>query len=578
MNDSARDTHFDAVIVGSGFGGSVTAYRLAEAGLSVCVLERGKAYPPGEFPRAPHRMQKNVWDPSEGLHGMYNIWSFSELGAVVCSGLGGGSLIYANVLIRKPEKWFVKEDLNNGGFEYWPVTRADLDPHYDRVEEMLDAQQFPIDEEPYNGVPKVREFRDAANRLGLDWRLPNLAVTFGNEGEKPAPGEPIRGGFWDIEGRKRTRYTCRLVGECDIGCNYGSKNTLDYNYLSEAKRLGAEILTRCEVKEFKPRDGGGYEVSYVRHEPEREGQRTDTSRLHRKTLTTDRLILSAGSLGSTFLLLKMKMENRDAFRGISNQLGSRFCGNGDLVTFALNTTKRKDGEQVPRLIDAGYGPVITSRIRFEDREDGGEGRGFYIEDAGYPNFVNWIMETVEVPGEAIQQFWGGIAGRLLDKLLSREPETDIGAEVSRLLGSTEFTADLLPLLGMGRDVPDGRMRLRDDGKLDLDWRVERSQAYFDAIREKMRDVAEELGARFSDPLERLNRVVTVHPLGGCPMGRTPAEGVVNEHGAVFGCPPGLYVADGSVMPGPVGPNPSLTIAALADRFADPIFERKGPEE
>jgi cholesterol oxidase len=578
MTDSTSDSHFDAIIVGSGFGGSVTAYRLAEAGLSVCVLERGKAYPPGEFPRAPHRMQKNVWDPSEGLHGMYNIWSFSELGAVVCSGLGGGSLIYANVLIRKPEKWFVKEDLNNGGFEYWPVTRADLDPHYDRVEEMLDAQQFPIDEEPYNGVPKVREFRDAANRLGLDWRLPNLAVTFGNEGEKPAPGEPIRGGFWDIEGRKRTRYTCRLVGECDIGCNYGSKNTLDYNYLSEAKRLGAEILTRCEVKEFKPRDGGGYEVSYVRHEPEREGQRTDTSRLHRKTLTTDRLILSAGSLGSTFLLLKMKMENRDAFRGISNQLGSRFCGNGDLVTFALNTTKRKDGEQVPRLIDAGYGPVITSRIRFEDREDGGEGRGFYIEDAGYPNFVNWIMETVEVPGEAIQQFWGGIAGRLLDKLLSREPETDIGAEVSRLLGSTEFTADLLPLLGMGRDVPDGRMRLRDDGKLDLDWRVERSQAYFDAIREKMRDVAEELGARFSDPLERLNRVVTVHPLGGCPMGRTPAEGVVNEHGAVFGCPPGLYVADGSVMPGPVGPNPSLTIAALADRFADPIFERKGPEE
>ena len=130
MNDSASDRHFDAVIVGSGFGGSVTAYRLAEAGLSVCVLERGKAYPPGEFPRAPHRMQKNFWDPSEGLHGMYNIWSFSGLGAVVCSGLGGGSLIYANVLIRKPEKWFVKEDLNNGGFEYWPVTRAKLDPHY----------------------------------------------------------------------------------------------------------------------------------------------------------------------------------------------------------------------------------------------------------------------------------------------------------------------------------------------------------------------------------------------------------------------------------------------------------------
>jgi cholesterol oxidase len=577
MNDSASDKHFDAIIVGSGFGGSVTAYRLAEAGLSVCVLERGKAYPPGEFPRAPHRMQRNVWDPSEGLHGMYNIWSFSGLGAVVCSGLGGGSLIYANVLIRKPEKWFVKEDLDRGGFEYWPVTRDDLDPHYDQVETMLGAQRYPIDEAPYNEVPKAREFREAAERLKLDPELPKLAVTFGNEGEKPVPGEPIRGGFWDIGGRKRTRYTCRLVGECDLGCNYGSKNTLDYNYLAEAKKLGARILTRCEVKEFEPREGGGYEVRYVRHEPEREGKKTDTSRLHRERLTADRLILSAGSLGSTFLLLKMK--NQGAFPGIGNLLGSRFCGNGDLITFALKTTRMKDGERVPRLIDAGYGPVITGAIRYKDQEDGGEEeRGFYIEDAGYANFVNWILETVEVPGDAIRQFWGGIAGRFLDKFLSREPETDIGAEVARLLGSTEFSADLLPLLGMGRDVPDGKLSLGDDERLDLDWRIDKSQAYFDGIREKMKDLAEELGARFSDPLERLNRVATVHPLGGCPMGRHAREGVVNEYGAVFGCPPGLYVADGSVMPGPVGPNPSLTIAALADRFAGPIIERRGPEE
>ena len=575
MNSSTGGSHFDAIVIGSGFGGSVTAYRLAEAGLSVCVLERGKPYPPGEFPRAPHRMQKNFWDPSEGLHGMYNIWSFNELGAVVCSGLGGGSLIYANVLIRKDEKWFVREDLYNGGYECWPVTRADLDPHYDRVEKMLGAQRYPLDKDPYNKVPKVREFKEAAERLGLDWQLPKLAVTFGNEGEEPIPGEPIRGRNWDIEGLRRTRYTCRLVGECDIGCNFGSKNTLDYNYLSEAKRLGAEILTRCEVKEFEPRDGGGYSIHYVRHEPEQEGRKTDTSRLPRKTLTADRLILSAGTLGSTFLLLKMK--NRGAFPGISNRLGTRFCGNGDLVTFAVKSSKTTDGKRVPRLIDAGYGPVITSAIRVADREDGGEGRGFYIEDAGYPEFVNWILETVETPAEAIRRFWGDLTRRFLDKLLSREPETDIGAEVARLLGSTEFSADLLPLLGMGRDVPDGKMTLRGE-RLDLDWRVENSEAYFDGIREKMRDVAEELGARFSDPLGRVNRLVTVHPLGGCPMGRNETEGVVNEYGAVFGCPPGLYIADGSVMAGPVGPNPSLTIAALADRFADPIIKRKGPEE
>ena len=107
MNGSLTHTHFDAVIVGSGFGGSAMAYRLAEAGMSVRVLERGKVYPPGSFPRAPHEMKNNFWDPSEGLYGLFNPWSFDRLGAVVSSGLGGGSLVYANVLIRKDEEWFV---------------------------------------------------------------------------------------------------------------------------------------------------------------------------------------------------------------------------------------------------------------------------------------------------------------------------------------------------------------------------------------------------------------------------------------------------------------------------------------
>ena len=562
-----NETHFDAVVVGSGFGGSVMAYRLAEAGLRVCLLERGKAYPPNSFPRAPHRVKKNFWDPSEGLYGMFNVWSFNELGAVVCSGLGGGSLIYANVLIRKDERWFVKEDIHNGGYEYWPVTRDDLDPHYDRVEKMLGAQPYPFEREPYSRTSKTKELKGAAERLGLDWRLPNLAITFANEGEDPVPGEPIREAHPNLHGR--TRYTCRLVGECDLGCNYGSKNTLDYNYLSEAKRLGAEIRTLCEVGRFEPRDGGGYAVHYVRHQPDLalERESTDTSTLPEQTITADRLILSAGTLGSTFLLLK----NRRAFPGLSNQLGTRFCGNGDLITFAMESSDDVGGERVPRLIDAGYGPVITSAVRVADREDGGDGRGFYVEDAGYPEFVNWMLEVVDAPTHAVRGFWGNAFRRLRDKLLSREPETDVGAEVTRLLGSTKLSAGLLPMLGMGRDIPDGKMELRE-GKLNVDWRIENSRPYFDDIREKMRDIAEALGGRYTDPLHHLNRLVTVHPLGGCPMGRDETEGVVDSYGEVFNYP-GFYIADGSVMPGPVGPNPSLTIAALADRFATKILEK-----
>ena len=562
-----NETHFDAVVVGSGFGGSVMAYRLAEAGLRVCLLERGKAYPPNSFPRAPHRMKKNFWDPSEGLYGMFNVWSFNELGAVVCSGLGGGSLIYANVMIRKDERWFVKEDIHNGGYEYWPVTRDDLDPHYDRVEKMLGAQRFPFERDPYSRTSKTKALKGAAERLGLDWRLPNLAITFANEGEDPVPGEPIREAHPNLHGR--TRYTCRLVGECDLGCNYGSKNTLDYNYLSEAKRLGAEIRTLCEVRRFEPRDGGGYAVHYVRHQLDLalEGQSTDTSTLPEQTITADRLILSAGTLGSTFLLLK----NRRAFPGLSDQLGTRFCGNGDLITFAMESSDDVGGERVPRLIDAGYGPVITSAVRVADREDGGDGRGFYVEDAGYPEFVNWMLEVVDAPTDAFRNFWGNAFRHIRDKLLSREPETDVGAEVTRLLGSTELSAGLLPMLGMGRDIPDGKMELRE-GKLNVDWRIENSGPYFDDVREKMRDIAEALGGRYTDPLDHLNRLVTVHPLGGCPMGQDETEGVVDSYGEVFNYP-GFYIADGSVMPGPVGPNPSLTIAALADRFATNILEK-----
>jgi cholesterol oxidase len=554
-----NDTHFDAVVVGSGFGGSVSAYRLAEAGRSVCVLERGKPYPPGSFPRSPRALAQAFWDPSEGLYGMFNLWSFRGIGALVSSGLGGGSLIYANVLLRKDERWFVQEDLANGGYEHWPVSRADLDPHYDRAERMLNAQRYPFDHAPFDETPKTGAFKEAADKLGREFLLPPLAVTFANDGEAPVPGEPIREEHPNLHGR--TRYTCRLVGECDIGCNYGSKNTLDYNYLSAAKRLGADIRTRCEVRSFAPREGGGYVVRFVEHDPADEGRKLDTrdgSVRPERELTCDRLVLSAGTLGSTYLLLR----NRDAFPGLSRQLGTRFGGNGDLLTFALKA-RHPDGS--PRILDPGYGPVITSAIRMPDALDGGEGRGFYVQDAGYPEFLSWVLHATQGPGALWR--WRRVAARILFSLLRRQPEVDLSAEVASLLSDTGVSAGSLPLLGMGRDIPDGRMTLTD-GKLDVDWTKGKSGPFFDRLRDFSRDIAGALGADFkSNPTWYLGRVITVHALGGCPMGRSPEEGVVDEWGEVFGYP-GFTIADGSVMPGPVGPNPSLTIAALADRFAD----------
>ena len=231
---------FDAIVIGSGFGGSVTAFRLAEAGLRVCLLERGKPFPPGSFPRSPHDTAANFWNPDHGHYGMFDIWSFSRLEAVVSSGLGGGSLIYANVLLRMPEKWFVNErSVELAVTEGWPVTRSDLDPHYDRVEKMIGTQTYPINQSPYRDTPKTIAMLEAAERLSLDYALePELPPGRDVRQPRPASGPGLANRRGENNLHKSPRYTCRLVGECDIGCNFGSKNSLDFTYPGSLEEAG----------------------------------------------------------------------------------------------------------------------------------------------------------------------------------------------------------------------------------------------------------------------------------------------------------------------------------------------------
>lgn len=563
--------HFDAVVVGSGFGGSVAAYRLASEQQSVCVLERGRSYPPGSFARSPRDMGRNVWDPRAGLYGLFDVWSFRGLEALVSAGLGGGSLIYANVLIRKDPSWFVDEKQGQPGYEAWPITYDDLEPHYAACEEMLGATPYPYDLPPYDRTSKTRAMQEAARCLNLDWDLPNLAVTFAATSEsRPWPGECIEEAHPNLHGRQRL--TCCLCGECDVGCNYGAKNTLDYNYLSRAKDAGAEIRTLSEVRRIEPRGGadGGYRVTYVHHDPGRDCPGVPKSSLPHLTITADKLVLAAGALGTPYLLLR----NRSAFPGIGASLGTHFCGNGDLLTFLRGARTSADGASSPRWLDPALGPVITSRIRVGDELDGaGEtGRGFYVEDGGNPQFLNWLVEAAGAAHVALRL--GSFAAKRAWAHVRGEPRSNLSADVANLLGRGKASGTALPMLAMGRDVPDGRMRLRN-GNLDVDWTTRSSDEYFDRVHATLRDIASALGARLADtPLWLFKRVITVHPLGGCPMGADERRGVVDQYGEVFNHP-GLYVVDGSAMPGPVGPNPSLTIAAFADRAATAMLGQKG---
>jgi cholesterol oxidase len=234
-----------------------------------------------------------------------------------------------------------------------------------------------------------------------------------------------------------------------------------------------------------------------------------------------------------------------------------------------------NGHAFPRELDPELGPVITSAIRMPDSLDGhGDvGRGFYIEDGGNPNFLDWVVQAGSAPSLMARTAQFGVR-RLAAHLLGR-PRSNISRDVSGLLGNGTPSATTVPMLCMGRDVPNGRFSLRD-GSLDLDWNTHGSEAYFDRVERTMSALAAELGAKVANtPLWLFKRVITVHPLGGVPMGATSDAGVVDPFGEVYGYP-GLHVLDGSILPGPVGPNPSLTIAALAERAAARIVGRTTP--
>jgi len=575
---------YDAVIVGSGFGGSVMAYRLAEAGLRTCLLERGKPYPPNSFPRTPYDLGKNFWDPSKGLYGIYNVWSFKGSGAVVASGLGGGSLIYANVILRKDENWF-KEDLPGGGYKAWPIQYSDLVRHYEEVEKMLNIQKYPLHHSPYSFTPKTIAMRQAAGKIsnepGLkcEWMPLNLAVSFksksvgspdeDNNNNPPLIGGPIEEPFENIH--RMPRSTCRLCGECDLGCNYGSKNTLDFNYLSSAIRQKepTQIFTLCEVKEIEP-DENGYIVTFEKHHEEKtSGGKCDLTKVSCRFL-----ILSGGTFGSTYLLLK----NRNNLPQISKKLGSRYCVNGDLLSFISKAMEMKNGAMAPRRLDPSFGPVITSAIRFADNLDGftDQGRGFYTQDGGHPYLLSWMTEISGFPGLLSRSL--KFLKLMLKYRIGLSNDADLGAEISDLIGSADSSKSSFPVLSMGRDAANAKLYLKNNKYLECDWVIKNNKEYFKRVSRAGKAIAKALNAEYVDnPSYRWNfkQVITAHPLGGCGMGFNIGEGVISRCGEVFGYK-GLYVADGASLPGSVGPNPSLTIAALANRFAEHIIaEFKG---
>ncbi len=493
----------DVIVVGSGFGGAVTAARLAQRGMRVLVLERGPWWGPAgsdqpasdrrEFPRGAWGFRKIVrgvrWargpvtrDVLLNADGLLEIHAFEQLDVVTGSGVGGGSLIYTNILEAPDEDFFAAAFPPD-------LSAAELRPYFDRVRSLLHPVPLPAPRPEKNRVFE-RAVLDAD--LGPP-RYPDLAIRFGKDPRVPEPALNAAGVL---------QSSCTHCGFCVLGCPERAKTTLDLTYVPVALRHGAELRPLCEVVAIG-RSNGGYRLRYRDHR--------STAAHH---VDAPRVVLAAGSLNSMRLLFQARDRHR-TLPGISPALGRRFSPNGDLLGLLLGT---------PGLARGDEGPALNAFVEVRH-----EGR------------LRFIVGEVGLPLGALP-----LGGRLRRRH-------------ARAAG----------LIAMGRDASTGVIEYDGRG---LRSRVGRSidPDLFADVERTLDRVALPYRARrvwLNVPGGRgASRLGTVHPLGGCAVGRTPEDGVVDHRGQVFGHP-GLYIADGSLYPRSPGIPPSLTIAALAERQA-----------
>lgn len=561
--------HYDVVVVGSGYGGAISASRLARAGLRVCLLERGREILPGEYPKSPAELMPQVQmtvppelalgppasgEPSFGNQlGLFNFHVQPEISVLVGCGLGGTSLINAGVSLR-PDVSVFQDPV-------WPAALrttkdgllpADLQLGFERAEHMLGANPYPDDAQE---LAKQKAHRSCATSLGAEFRKVPINVTFSDQVNEVGLFQP----------------KCNSCGDCATGCNYGSKNTLIMNYLPDAKNFGAAIFTEVRVNRVsRMENGGGYRVHY---QLQSIGQRIYDA--PDAFVTADIVVLSAGTLGTTEILLR----SRGSGLALSNRLGERFSGNGDVLAFSYN------GESPIRAVGYGTrapegrapaGPCITSMLDLR-KKNGAE--GCIIEEGVIPGALDVLLPASffsmsRAVGERSQK----------DPALLRAQR--LRESRSLLTGPYEGAVDhTQTYLLMADDGSDGRVTLGADDGLRIDWPGIGSKPIFQRAAEHVRQLADALGAVYlKNPIwtPRLrNSLITVHPLGGCALADSAEYGVVNHKGQVYAgasgdaVHSGLYVADGALIPRALGVNPLLTISALAERIAAGIAQDRG---
>ena len=545
-------THYTVVVIGSGYGGAIAASRLARAGQTVCVLERGKEFQPGDYPNTEGAALREMQvDSPKGHHGsctgLYDLRVNKDMHVIVGCGLGGTSLINANVSLQADPRVF--DD------PCWPqALRDDLSTlvaeGYQRAEEMLRPTPYP---EHFPTLSKLQALEKSSEHVGGKFYRTPINVTFTD-----GPNQV------GVEQR-----ACTLCGDCVSGCNHGAKNTVLMNYLPDAKNHGAEIYTQVSVQRVE-RTADQWLVYYQILDAGRE--RFDAPTLF---VSADIVILAAGTLGSTEILLRSKA----AGLPVSDQVGQRFSGNGDVLAFGYNNDQEINGvgfgDQNPE-DRAPVGPCITGIIDQRDQPD--VNSGMVIEEGAIPGAVSAVLPASLATAA---------------QLLGRDTDSGIvdavqehGRELASIARGAYHGAlrNTQTYLVMAHDNSAGRLYLEND-RLRIAWPGGGSQPVFRRIDQRLEQVTQPLGGTYvrnpvwSKPFDY--DLITVHPLGGCAMADSGEHGGVNHKGQVFidsqgkAVYEGLYVCDGAIIPRSLGVNPLLTISALAERTCALLAKDRG---
>jgi cholesterol oxidase len=514
---------FDAIVIGSGFGGAITACRLAEAGYRVLVLERGRRWDRTNYPRKPEDPWTWSQTHPERENGWLDLRCFPNMTVAQGAAVGGGSLIYANISCEAPESAFAAG---------WPpeITYEELKPYYDAVAGFMNVQKIPSNQ----WTARMKLMKEGAEAIGHGDRFKplELAVSFDPDWNylQDDPHDPAKSKrFVNAQGVEQG--TCVHLGNCDIGCDVDARNTLDRNYIPQAEKRGAEVRPLQLVTNIVPIDGG-YRVWFDELKEGKRVSRSETARI---------VVLAAGSLGSTELLLRCR-EVTGTLPAISPRLGHNWSSNGDFLTPAL---------YLDRNVSPTRGPTISSAIDFLDRSE--DGQSFWIEDGGFPDLLADYWRRCEPARPS-----GLRAKLLLDS-------------VRNLLRQNEAFRGVMPWFAQAVDAANGVLRLkRVDGghSIDLAWDVAQSEPAVNAVAKMhQRLTVATRGMPMVPPAWSFSHdLITPHPLGGCNLGDGPTTGVVDHKGEVFGYR-NLYVADAAIIPEALGVNPSRTIGALAERIA-----------